>query len=370
MPKKIISITLALSMIICFSTCVYAISANDSPSLWATEGVSEAIQIGFVPDVLQSRYQDNITRGEFARLAICFLGIQYGYTENLIYSQFYEDFFTYYTNSIGDHFNKEDFTDSSRGSRYGWAYILNDLIKVFNDYPNLGDENANINAAYLLGIVNGTGNDTFDPSGEITRQEAAVMLARTYSVIVPDYEPDYAVLSYSDNSNISDWAQNGVAFTCKFNIFVGDENGNFNPQEYLTREQGILAFLRAYNNTPGSRAQGTIHSLKSTEEIIATLTSPIVYSGMPYRYDTDICTIVYITYGGYLGEYPQNCLYLIYPTGVTLTASIPDVPLMEFRLNSAETYLTFSTKNGTDKVDYCIDLRTGQVVSSTLPQQN
>lgn len=368
MLKKALAII--LTTLICFSTFVPPTFASDLPSSWAAKEVADAIQIGIVPYTLQSNYQDDITREEFARFAVCFLAKQYGYTENQIYSQFYEDFFTYYTNQMGDSFSKADFIDSSNGIQYSWSYILNESMKVFNDYPNRSDGNANINTAYLLGIVKGIGGEAFNPSGKISRQEAATMLSRTYSVIASNYNLDDELITYKDSSTISNWAQNGVAFTYEFSILIGDENNNFNPQEHLTREQSILAFLRLYNNTPDSCAQGVIHSLKSTEEIIVSLTSSLVYGEMPYRYDGNICTVVYITYGGYLGDYPQNVLHLIYPTGTIRTVSIPDAPLDNFLPNEAGTQLTCSSKIGIETIDYCIDLQTGQLVSPTLPYQN
>jgi hypothetical protein len=62
------------------------VTASDEPSSWAAEAVQEAMDLGMVSGQLQSNWQKELARGEFAELAVSFLVAQYGYDgENEVY---------------------------------------------------------------------------------------------------------------------------------------------------------------------------------------------------------------------------------------------------------------------------------------------
>ncbi len=65
--------------------------------------------------------------------------------------------------------------------------------------------------AYYLGVVDGRSPGHFDPDAQITRQEAAVMLAKAYRVVgktLPEVSED---LPFQDAEQIADWAKESVA---------------------------------------------------------------------------------------------------------------------------------------------------------------
>ena len=68
--KKLSSRLAALAMSAVLSSTVFAGAAfaADTPSDWAAGQVNEAISWGLIPEEIQGRYQDNITREEFAIL--------------------------------------------------------------------------------------------------------------------------------------------------------------------------------------------------------------------------------------------------------------------------------------------------------------
>lgn len=84
MLKKIIIYTIVLFLLIP-SFNIYAEELNTVEeeeiiiSDWAKPEVEKAIELGFVPITLRENYKRNITRGEFSKLAMFFLSIQYGY---------------------------------------------------------------------------------------------------------------------------------------------------------------------------------------------------------------------------------------------------------------------------------------------------
>ena len=82
--KKTLAALLTAALLTCLCT---AFAADPSASDWAQDSLDQAIALGFVPEDLQSAYQQDITRGEFAAIAMQFLAAQYGYdVENFYFA--------------------------------------------------------------------------------------------------------------------------------------------------------------------------------------------------------------------------------------------------------------------------------------------
>lgn len=74
-----------------------------------------------------------------------------------------------------------------------------------------------VGAAYTYGIVSGTTATTFAPNGTITRQEAAVMVARAAALCGMDTELDAGnvrdtLAPFTDYITVGEWARPGMAF--------------------------------------------------------------------------------------------------------------------------------------------------------------
>ncbi len=139
--KKVISLAIVLILILSFAST----AALAAPSPWAEIEVNKAIDLGIVPTQLQTVYQENITRAEFCSLAVAL----------------YE--------------NKMD-------------TVITDML-TFND---TNDENVRKMAG--LGVVNGVGEGNFAPLSPLTREQAATILARlsaamgnTLSITTPTF---------------------------------------------------------------------------------------------------------------------------------------------------------------------------------------
>lgn len=96
-------------------------------------------------------------------------------------------------------------------------------VSVFKDVADKEWYASYVGAAYTYGIVNGKTDTTFDPSGTITRQEAAVMVARAAKLCGMDtklenYEILNVLAQFGDYSEISDWARESTAFCYGENI--------------------------------------------------------------------------------------------------------------------------------------------------------
>ncbi|SFK17965.1 S-layer homology domain-containing protein [Halobacillus dabanensis] len=89
-------------------------------------------------------------------------------------------------------------------------------------------------------ILQGPGDGTFNPDGEIIRASAAEVLMKAQG-IAPGGSEDFSDVDEDD------WFYNAVRATSPA-IFEGN-NGEFSPQDNLTREQAAAILVRAYGLT-------------------------------------------------------------------------------------------------------------------------
>lgn len=90
-------------------------------------------------------------------------------------------------------------------------------VTQFSDVASSAWYAGYVGTAYTYGVVNGKSEHTFDPSGTISRQEAAVMVARAARLCGMDTALDAATVrdvlaQFSDYVKTAAWAREGVAF--------------------------------------------------------------------------------------------------------------------------------------------------------------
>lgn len=244
-------------------------------SAWAKTEVENAIEMGFVPLSFRDNYKRNITRGEFAKLAMFFLSIQYGYpgvpavqlwspVETSDNSFFSREFMNAYCSSRTDR-NGNSFADKNDDK----TYIYNNNREILLDVTPFLDVNENkdlsfIERAYHLGIVNGVSETEFNPDGEITRQEAAAMLMRVYKNYA-EAEKISGEVKFSDDEEIASWAKEDVYSINSLGIMQGVGANSFAPLDGYTVEQAIITFWRLYDSAPVSRKNKNIAPLLECE---------------------------------------------------------------------------------------------------------
>ncbi len=111
--------------------------------------------------------------------------------------------------------------------------------------------NYKINALAFSKIVSGKEEHVFAPNDKITREEAAVILYRTaeYADInIPLAKVD---ITYSDNSEISDWAVSDIYSLRILGIIDGSAE-KFEPQAYVTSEQAVSSIVKLHNIIKGN----------------------------------------------------------------------------------------------------------------------
>jgi hypothetical protein len=183
-----------------------AASASD----WARDDINYAYSLGLVPDGLLGSFQNNITREEYCRIAVCVLMAAKGY----------------------------------KGDLDGFADVNGvDRNRVFSDTYDLY-----VTTAYTLGVVKGVGGNRFAPNSSITRQEAAVMASRAAGVLGMEANGTY--ISFADANLIASWAKEGVDFASSSGLMIGTGDNAFSPLGTYTREQAIVTLLRLYRAAP------------------------------------------------------------------------------------------------------------------------
>ena len=121
-------------------------------------------------------------------------------------------------------------------------------VEGTSDHLFTDTNNPDINKAFHLGIVNGVGNNRFDPNGNITREQIAVMFDRLLNALEVDFALTMEYRFFADEKDIADWAKNSVQTLNKLQILNGVGNDRINPKGTATKEQAIVMLVRLFDN--------------------------------------------------------------------------------------------------------------------------
>lgn len=172
-----------------------------NPSWWAKSEVLEASKMGLNNMNVITNYQGDITRKEFCQLVITAF---------------------------------EKYSETSN------KQLPSTMTNYFTD---VSDEY--VTKAYYLEIVQGRGNNKFDPDSNITRQEMALMIKRYLNLYYPNLNAENDIDSrFTDTNDISIWARKECILLGNLEIFKGDNLSRFLPMDNTTNEQALLLMLR------------------------------------------------------------------------------------------------------------------------------
>lgn len=128
------------------------------------------------------------------------------------------------------------------------GYELAKLRAPFDDVPRGQWYTNAILWAKLTGIVNGTGATTFDPSGQITREQLAAILYRYTAKYAPDATGNAASLAdYPDAGSVSAYARDAMAWAVGNGLIKGlphDKTDYLEPGGSTTRAQVATILMR------------------------------------------------------------------------------------------------------------------------------
>ncbi len=128
------------------------------------------------------------------------------------------------------------------------GYELDKLRAPFDDVPRGQWYTNAILWAKLTGIVNGTSATTFDPSGQITREQLAAILYRYTAKYAPDATGNAASLAaYPDAGSVSAYARDAMAWAVGNGLIKGlphDKTDYLEPGGSTTRAQVATILMR------------------------------------------------------------------------------------------------------------------------------
>jgi len=95
--------------------------------------------------------------------------------------------------------------------------------------------------ANALGIINGVGNNKYDPDGTFTRAQIAAIINRIARVLGVETEG----YSHSFTDVAGHWVYSELGWPSSVGIINGVGNNKFDPDSELTTEQAIAITYRA-----------------------------------------------------------------------------------------------------------------------------
>lgn len=106
--------------------------------------------------------------------------------------------------------------------------------------------------AYKAGIINGIGDDKFDPKSGVSREQLATMLWRAAEYIQKRGEgktlkKGAGLDGYADKDSVSDYAVEAVAALAENGIMKGTSETTLSPQDGCTIEQSVLLVYRLFD---------------------------------------------------------------------------------------------------------------------------
>ena len=146
-----------------------------------------------------------------------------------------------------------------------------------------------VSIAYTENYITGTSETTFSPNGQLTREQAVVILARNMRLQAYPGEDT----SFSDSRDLHEWSRGLVEQAVRYNIVNGYPDGTFRPAKAITRGEAATLLVNAIGNPVQEAGSHTLGGVYGNVTITA--------SGVTLR-DTVVAGNLYITDGVDLGS--------------------------------------------------------------------
>lgn len=190
MRKRIVSFLLVLCLCIGLLGSLQASAADYVyPNDWSREALIFAVENGILKGDKHHnlRPKSHITRAEMAAVLVRLLGA----TE------------------------KADLSAYKDVSEKSWYY-------------------AELSAAVAAGIFNGISKNRMEPEAPITREQAMVVLCRSFALVDNSYD---RFKDFKDRGEVSPYARDSIGMLKSMGIANGYKDGSLHPQSYITRAE-------------------------------------------------------------------------------------------------------------------------------------
>ena len=128
----------------------------------------------------------------------------------------------------------------------------------FIDVPPTAWYAQDIDIAYNAGYFKGTSAETASPNGTLTREQAAVLIARNLML----QETVGEVQAFTDSHDLSDWSRGLIGAAVAEGMIGGYEDGSYRPQNSITRGEMASMLVRVIGtpiNKPGDYSLGDVY---------------------------------------------------------------------------------------------------------------
>ncbi len=176
---------------------------------WAIPEIQVAAARSLVPYEFTDKYNDNITREQFAVLLENTIVVAGNYAN-----------MNAYMNEAGISYTPGRFSDCA-------------------------GRNEAIDRLCAVGVISGRSDTEFAPDGAVSRQEAAAMITRVADLFM--YVGTNYTIESTDADSVDEWARFYVNWVADKGIMFGDDQNRFDPHGSLTVQQAIASINRLYN---------------------------------------------------------------------------------------------------------------------------
>ncbi|NOU74952.1 hypothetical protein GC098_26785, partial [Paenibacillus sp. LMG 31458] len=114
---------------------------------------------------------------------------------------------------------------------------------TFKDVNKSGWEYAEISKAVKAGYISGYEDGTIRSGNEISRQEAASIIAKLLNLTASDAEK--ALGKFADSQKIALWSKHAIAALSEKAIINGYDDGSYRPAASITRAEAVVTIDRA-----------------------------------------------------------------------------------------------------------------------------
>lgn len=128
------------------------------------------------------------------------------------------------------------------------TYGLFQYDKTFADVPENHWAKTDIEILAAKHIVSGISEDKFDPSAKLTRAQFAIFIAKALGLEKSEYANTFSDVKEGQ------WYTWAVEAAYRSGILQGKGNGEFEPDEEITREQMAVMIIKAYEYLSGEKA--------------------------------------------------------------------------------------------------------------------
>ncbi|WCT56036.1 S-layer homology domain-containing protein [Paenibacillus kyungheensis] len=155
-------------------------------------------------------------------------------------------------NGVGDN----QYNPDALITRAQFTQMISNLLQVSSSTDNVTYSDVApdkwyynaINAVSATGITKGYTDDSYQPDQQITREEMSNILNNTLSYLEPSTsfaaDANQALTPFTDRNNTSNWAKNSLATAVNEGIMQGRPNGQIAPKDNTTRAEAAMTISR------------------------------------------------------------------------------------------------------------------------------